>query len=167
MKRLAFYSIVGQAFVAMVLGACGSASGSSRACGRVGKMEMVHAADYAPCATEIVAALDSLRPPLEEFLAGDDAARDRARIAYGRLRGLVHQTRMARDFRSMRPGDEVVRWPDAGTRAFNAAVFEALVMYTPALGWKRSADVDPGTRENFQQGRKAHDEARQLLGQIH
>ncbi|MDP3936985.1 MAG: hypothetical protein Q8R92_02480, partial [Deltaproteobacteria bacterium] len=44
---------------------------------------------YLPCAGEILAAMDALRPEIEAAINGDDEARKRARRAYRYLRKLL------------------------------------------------------------------------------
>lgn len=154
--------------VTLLLPACSGTQEGSSACEGFADREMgITGAEYRSCAGEIVVALDSLRPHLEAYMHGDDEARERARPHYRKLRGLIRQIGIEDDYRSLEAGTVTVKWPDGEVRAFNSAVFQASVMYTAALASGGADKVGAGTRDNLQQGVKAHVDARRFHGQIH
>ncbi len=127
----------------------------------------IKGAEYRPCAGEIVATLDSLRPHLDAYTRGDDAARGRARPHYRRLRGLIREIGIENDYRSLEAGTVEVKWPDREVQAFNRAAFQASVMYSGVLAARKADELSVGTGDNFQQGVKAHEDARRFYVQIH
>lgn len=147
---------------------CGGARGESGACEGFADREIgIKGAKYRPCAGEIMATLDSLRPHLNAYTRGDDTARGRARPHYRRLRGLIRQIGIENDYRSLEAGTVGVKWPDREVQAFNRAAFQASVMYSAALAARKTDQVGAGTRDNFQQGVKAHEDAKRFYLQIH
>jgi hypothetical protein len=114
--------------------------------------------EYRPCATDILAALDSLRPRLQTLVAGDEAAEREARSHYRTLRALVNETGIHGDYLSMRSSTVIVKWPEVSTRAFNSAAFDASGQYGSVLAYPND--------DNFQQGVRAHEEARRAYSQI-
>ncbi len=148
-------------FLALFLLACRGEPAEQSACqGFADRKLGITGAEYQPCATQILAALDSLQPHLQAMIDADadGPGRDAARQAYGRLRALVRQTGIEDDYRSFRPGTVIVKWPDGEVAAFNSAVFEAMVQYMAVLGHPNE--------DNFGQGKRAHEEARRYYRQI-
>jgi hypothetical protein len=117
-------------------------------------------AEYRPCAGQILAALDSLQPHLQAILSDSSLAveNEAARRALDRLQALVRQTGIEDDYRSMRPGTVIVKWPDHAVSAFNSAAFTGMVQYMAVLAHPNE--------DNFAQGKKAHEEARSSYRQI-
>lgn len=150
----------------LVMAACGPTEEVGSACRGFGDRQMIRGAEYRPCAAEIMAALDSVRTHLDGYMAGENTARERAERKFRRLRELLRQTAIERDYRSVEPGTVVVRWPEGATREFNSAVLEGSVMYGAALAQTRVEDVGSGTRGNFEQGVKAHGRARRFFEQM-
>ena len=134
------------------LAACGGAESS--ACDGFAERNLaILGSEYRPCAGEILAELDALRPLLEEIVAGETANAAEARRHYESLDDRVDATGIMDDYRSMRPSTVVVKWPETSTRAFNQAAFDAMVRYEAVLAFP-SEDV-------LGQGIRAHDQARQ------
>jgi hypothetical protein len=116
--------------------------------------------EYRSCATEIMGALDEIESPLRKVVngGGTDAERDAARNAYRRLSSLIRQTGIEADYRSMRPGTELTKWPDSSVSSFNLSAFTAKVQYMAVLAHPNA--------DNFAQGVKAHDDARRYYRSI-
>jgi hypothetical protein len=111
--------------------------------------------EYAPCAGEIVATLDTLQLFLQRWvLHGDSLARPEAERLHGHLRLLFDRIGFrAETFRELRdPGQSTERWPDATTRRFNHEISDAAGEYASAI---RSAN--PG---NLEEGSRRHERAR-------
>ena len=139
------------AFALAFLAACGGSE--STACDGFDERDLaVLSTEYRSCAGEILAELDALRPLLEEIVAGDDANAAAARRHYDSLEDRVDATGIMDDYRSMRPSTVVVKWPEASTRDFNQAAFDAMVRYEAVLAFP-SEDV-------LGQGIRSHDQAR-------
>jgi hypothetical protein len=116
---------------------CEGAVVQASACDGLGDRKMgITGVEYAPCADELVSALDSLRLYLSPLVGDDSSAFDPADRAYSRLRSLIVETGVIRDSRSVTTS-EVERWPEGTVRAFNRAVFGASVQYGSALGAAR------------------------------
>jgi hypothetical protein len=147
--------------LAVFLLACRSEPAEPSACQGFADRELgIKGAEYRPCATQLLAALDSLEPHLRSIVSDspDEIERDAASSAYKTLRTLVRQTGIEDDYRSMRPGTVIVKWPDGDVSAFNSAVFKAMVQYMAVLAHPNE--------DNFGQGKKAHEEARNYYRQI-
>lgn len=120
--------------------------------------------EYRPCAGEILAALDALRPRLQALVAGDSVApgdsaeHDETRSGYRDLRDLLGETGIEGDYRSMESSTVIVKWPDGATREFNSAAFEAVVQYGAVLAYPND--------DNLRQGVDAHERARRAYGRI-
>ena len=114
----------------------------------------ISAAGDRGCAGEILLALDVLKSPLRAMVAktATDDDRDAARGAYEKLRMRIRRTGIEADYRSMRPGTGIVKWPSGAVSAFNSAAFTASVQ-DPAVQAYPNAD-------NFAQGVRAHEDAR-------
>jgi hypothetical protein len=139
----------------------GCSTGEPTACdGFADRKLAITGAEYRACAGEILAALDAIEPPLRaivsERVKGDE--RDAARQAYSKLRTLIRRTGIEADYRSMRPGTVIIKWPDGPVSAFNQAAFTATVQYMAVLSYPNS--------DNFGQGVRAHDEARRYYNRI-
>jgi hypothetical protein len=142
-----------------LLVACAERVDRSSACPGIAERQMgITREEFAPCAAELLAALDAVRPPVEAVLAGEDASRSEAEAALRQLRALLRSTGVLDDFRSLRPGKEIERWPDGRVRVFNHSVFDASVGYGDVLQYA-SEDV-------FQQGVEAHDAAIRYYRQL-
>lgn len=138
--------------VFLVVQACVKAE-STRCDGFANRKLAVTGAEYQACAGEILAALDALEPPLRA-VAQERASREEqeaARQAYARLRMLIRRTGMERDFMGD-SGTIAMKWPEAAVQGFNRAAFHAAVQYGSALGYPNE--------DNFDQGSRAHDDAR-------
>jgi hypothetical protein len=120
----------------------------------------ITSAEYRGCAGEILEALDSIEPPLRAIVAerANDEDRNTARRAYRTLRTLIRQTGIEDDYRSMRPGTVIMKWPNGPVSSFNSAAFNASVQYMAVLAYPN--------RDNFAQGVKAHDDARRSYNRI-
>ena len=131
---------------------CGELGGEPSACDGLAERRMaITREEYTPCAAEMMAALDRLRPAVEEVLAGDAEARSSAKEALQTLRGLLRKSGVEADTRSVRTGELVERWPNGRMRAFNYSVSHALAQYGAVLQYP-----DEG---NFREGREAQDDA--------
>jgi hypothetical protein len=137
--------------------ACGSAS--SDVCETFADRDLgVTGAEYRPCAGAILAELDSIRPKLEALAAGDAAGADGANTQYRALRTLVEDTGIFDDYRSMRSSTVIVKWPEAPTREFNSAAFDATIQYGAVLAHPND--------DNLRQGVKAHEVARRAYARM-
>ena len=141
----------------MLVVACGG--GEPGACDGFSDRELgIKGEEYRPCATEILSALDSLRPKLQELVEGDESVGPDARSRYRELRAMIDATGIPNDFRSMESSTVIVKWPEASMRAFNSAAFAAAVQYSAVLAYPND--------DNLRQGVQAHEEARRAYGQI-
>lgn len=137
----------------LVLGGCGLAK--STACdGFADRKLAVTASEYRACAGEIIAALDAMEPPLRAIVADKATSeeRDAARRAHEELRTRIRRTGIEADYRSMRPGTVILKWPYGPVSAFNSAAFTATVQYAAVLAYPNA--------DNFGQGVRAHEDAR-------
>jgi hypothetical protein len=142
----------------LFLAACGG--GEPTACEGFADRELgITGAEYRPCAAAILATLDSLRPPLQLLVTGDEAAGRSARVHYRALQAMIKETGIASDYRSTRSSTVLVKWPEASMRAFNSAAFAATVQYGAVLAFPND--------DNFQQGVRSQEEARRAYGGIH
>jgi hypothetical protein len=144
----------------LVVGACGTSEPT--ACDTFADRKLaISGAEYRGCAGEILAALDAIKPPLRAVVAetANNVERDAARRAYRRLRTLIRRTGIEADYRSMRPGTVIMKWPDGPVSAFNSAAFLATVQYGAVLSYPNA--------DNFGQGVRAHDDARRYYRGIH
>ncbi|HEU4464681.1 MAG TPA: hypothetical protein VFS53_06525 [Gemmatimonadota bacterium] len=140
------------------LAACGGA-GESTACDGFAERNLaIVSSEYRPCAGEILAELDALRPLLEELVAEGTTDAAEARSHYESLEDRVDATGIMDDYRSMRPSTVVVKWPENSTREFNQAAFDAMVRYESVLAFP-SEDV-------LRQGIRSHEQARQAYGAL-
>ena len=133
--------------------ACGGGRESSACDGFAERNLAIVSSEYRPCAGEILAELDALRPLLEELVAEGTTDSAAARRHYESLEDRIDATGIMDDYRSMRPSTVVVKWPETSTRAFNQAAFDAMVRYQAVLAFP-SEDV-------LGQGIRSHDQARQ------
>lgn len=141
----------------MLVVACGG--GEPGACDGFSERELgIKGEEYRPCATQILSALDSLRPKLQELVEGDESVGSDARSRYRELRAMIDATGTPNDFRSMESSTVIVKWPEASMRAFNSAAFAATVQYSAVLAYPND--------DNLRQGVQAHEEARRAYGQI-
>ena len=146
-----------RALALVSLAACGS--GESTACDGFAERNLaIVSSEYRPCAGEILAELDALRPLLEELVAEGTTDAAAARGHYESLEDRVDATGIMDDYRSMRPSTVVVKWPETSTREFNQAAFDAMVRYQAVLAFP-SEDV-------LGQGIRAHDQARRAYAGI-
>jgi hypothetical protein len=140
------------ALALLLVGAC--ASRESSACDGFDERDLaILSAEYRPCAGEILAELDALRPLLEALVAADSTNTASARSHYESLEDRIDATGIMDDYRSLRPSTIVVKWPETSTRAFNEAAIDAMVRYQAVLAFP-SEDV-------LGQGIRAHDQARE------
>lgn len=131
---------------------CGELGGEPSACDGLAERRMVITREeYTPCAAEMMAALDRLRPAVKEVLAGDAEARSSAKEALQTLRGLLRKSGVEADTRSVRNWELVERWPNGRMRAFNDSVSHALAHYRAALQYPNE--------DSFRQGLEAQDDA--------
>ena len=145
-------------FPFLFLAAC--SSGESSACAGFADRELgITGEEYRPCAAAILATLDSLRPRVQALATGDVAAGKEARPHYRALQAMIEETGIPSDYRSMQSSTVIVKWPEASMRAFNSAVFDAMVQYGAVLAYPND--------DNFQQGVRAQEEARRAYSQIH
>lgn len=114
----------------------------------------INAQEYRACAGEIMDALDAVEKPLRAIVAGkaSDDDRDACRTAYEKLRLRIRRTGMEDDYVS-RPGTTLERWSNGYVSAFNRAASHASVQYSAVLAYPNA--------DNFAQGVRAHEEARQ------
>jgi hypothetical protein len=143
------------ALLALLSLVCGCQADEPTPCdGFADRRLAVSGAEYRGCAGEILAALDVLEPPLQAIVSnratGDQ--RDAARQAYRKLRRLIDETGIEADYRSLRPGTVIIKWPDGPVSAFNHSAFKATTQYMAVLAYPNA--------DNFDQGVRAHDEAR-------
>jgi hypothetical protein len=120
-------------------------------------------AEYAPCAAEILATLDTLRGHLQELvLRGDTTASVQANASYKRLRLLMKRVGLdadiRREAREGTPAPTIERWPVGGMRVFNVEVSVAAAQYMSAL-----RRPNPG---NLEEGQRRHALARQAYGRF-
>jgi hypothetical protein len=135
--------------------AAGCGSEEPSACSGFGDRKLaITGSEYRSCANEILSALDEVEPPLRKLVSGSgaDSERDAAQSAYRRLSSLIRQTGIEADYRSMRPGTAITKWPDSSVSSFNLAAFTAKVQYMAVISHPNA--------DNFAQGVKAHDDAR-------
>ena len=113
--------------------------------------------DYSDCAGEILAALDSLEGPLDQFVrTGDEEAESEANAHSRRLGHLMSEVGFTADmWREAREGADrtVQRWPDGAMRQFNGEVGGAVAQYVAALRYPNE--------DNFTEGRRRHAAASQ------
>jgi len=129
--------------------------GETTACdGFADRKLAISAAEYRGCAGEILAALDAIEPPLRVLVSNtaSNDQRDASREAYGKLKTRIRRTGIEADYRSMRPGTVIIKWPDGPVSAFNSAAFTAMVQYGAVLSYPNA--------DNFGQGVRAHEDAR-------
>ncbi|HET9333794.1 MAG TPA: hypothetical protein VFQ21_09450 [Gemmatimonadota bacterium] len=143
------------AFTLAFLYGCGGGDQSTACEGFEERDLAILSTEYRPCAGEILAELDALRPLLEEIVAGETTDAGAARRHYESLEDRVDATGIMDDYRSMRPSTVVVKWPETSTRTFNQAAFDAMVRYEAVLAFP-SEDV-------LSQGIRSHDQARQAF----
>jgi hypothetical protein len=137
----------------LVTDAC--ATTGPTACDGFGDRKLaISSAEYRACAGEILAALDAIEPPLRGIVSdnANDQERAAARDAYEKLRTRIRRTGIEDDYRSMRPGTEIIKWPNGPVSAFNSAAFTASVQYGAVLAYPNP--------DNFGQGVRAHEDAR-------
>ena len=146
----------------MVLLACGKASPGESACDGLSDRRMgITREEYLPCAGEIIGALDTLRVQLDAILDGDTTILARARDTSRELNARIRETGIDADYRSLRAGTVVERWPDGDLRAFNHSVFDAAFHYSTFLAGRSDR-----TAYRFEEGIKAHEQARDAYRQI-
>jgi hypothetical protein len=148
-----------------LLAACGAdasaeaSAAAASACEPIREQQLaIRAAEYRPCAAEILASLDTLRVHVQAMVRGDESARERARASERRFSALIRTVGFEREFRSSNPHRKTERWPDMATRAFNSAVFAAQGQYRGAIELPNQDMLGRASRE--------HDRARQAYAQI-
>jgi hypothetical protein len=116
-------------------------------------------AEYAPCAGEMLAALDTLQRYLRRMVSRQDsAARPIAEEAYRRLRRLMGDVSFTADsWRELRggAGPTTQRWPDGAIRYFNREIGIATAQYMSALRRPNAPNLQEGSRHH-QQARSAY-----------
>ena len=143
------------------LAACARGEAARSACDGFADRKLgVSGREYRPCAGEILAALDAVRPPLRAVVNGKatDDERAAAKSEYRQLRALISKTGIESDYRSMQPGTVITKWPDNSVSGFNNAAFNAMVQYMAVLAHPNA--------DNFAQGVRAHDDARRYYAGI-
>ncbi|HET6362093.1 MAG TPA: hypothetical protein VFH11_08550 [Gemmatimonadota bacterium] len=141
----------------VVMTACGRIS--SDVCETFADRDLgITGAEYRPCAGAILVELDSIQPKLEALVAGDRRQARGASSSYRALRSLVEDTGIFEDYRSMRPSTVIVKWPEASTREFNSAAFDATNQYGAVLAHPNE--------DNLRQGVEAHEVARRAYARI-
>ncbi len=109
--------------------------------------------EYAPCATEIMAALDTLQGQLRRLVSGDTIVRSQARTTERRLRRLIKEIDLTDPLT-----ETLLRWPDQKLRSFNSSASDAAMKYSSTL--RRWDDW------SFNQGSRSHGKAKSLYLQI-
>jgi hypothetical protein len=142
--------------------ACSAAVRAPTACdGLDEKTVGVTRADYAPCAGEILVALDTLQRHLQRLiLQQDSAAQSDGERALRHLRGLMREVDFTADhWRELREGrPSLERWPDGAMRQFNVEIGVAAAQYMSALEGSNPA--------NLQEGSRRHSQARSAYGRF-
>jgi len=146
------------ALVVVLMGAC-SGTGSGACDGFADRNLGIVGTEYRPCAKEILAKLDALRPLLERRVAGEATDVTAARDHSASLAARIEATGIMDDYRSMRPSTVVVKWPEASTRAFNEAAFYATVRYEAVLAFPNDDVLQQGIRAH-EQAKRAYDAMR-------
>jgi hypothetical protein len=160
LHRVVFFSILGAAVLSV---GCSQAASRPSACDDLMEKTIgITREDYSPCAGEILAALDSLEPPLRRFvLRNDEEAEAEAEVHYKRLRHLMNEVGFTADvWREARggAGRTVERWPDGAMRYFNNEVGTAAAQYMSALGYPND--------DNLKEGQRRHAAARQAYARF-
>jgi hypothetical protein len=119
--------------------------------------------EYAPCAREMMTALDTLQRQLQRVvLRADSLVWPEARKTYRHLRLLRNRVGFVadawRELRAQSPGPYIERWPDGSMRAFNLHLGNAFAQYMSA--------VNRPNRANLQEGSRHHAYARQAYARI-
>jgi hypothetical protein len=108
--------------------------------------------EYAPCAGEMLAALDTLERALQRgIVGGQEEAFGDARRVHRRLRALIREVDFRGDYlREMREGASrtVQRWPEDAMRMFNGELGNALAQYSSALGYPNVENLEEGRRHH-------------------
>ena len=142
--------------------ACTPSPPVETACDGIADRELgITSAEYAPCAAELLATLDSLESHLQRIVVrGDSTADSGARAAYERLRLLMQRVGFQADIRreTVGPGQRIERWPDAAMRQFNTEVGTAAAQYMSALNYPNDG--------NLQEGSRRHELARQAYSRF-
>src|SRR5262245_38728606 len=160
---------LGVVALAFLLPGCGVSGSEPGACDRIAdKRVWVSRSEYLPCAAEILAAMDSLRPLLDAVDRGDAGARSEAQRQYRQLDTLMRkagflspeelQMREARGqatYRWFIPNEKVV---DGGQAVddLNRVLSTARQFLAPEIR----------TLVERNQGRSAHDRAKALFAEI-
>lgn len=141
--------------IVLAIGACGPAE--QTACdGFADRKLAITGAEYRGCAGEILAALDAIEPNLRAIVSktATNDEREADRRSYETLRTRIRRTGIESDYRSMRPGTVIIKWPAGPVSAFNSAAFTANVQYGAVLSYPNA--------DNLGQGVRAHEEARRF-----
>ena len=154
---IAFYLI----FASALLGGCGSGLGRKSACdGLVYKEYGLSRKEYLPCAGEMVATMDRMRPHLEATLAGDRAAPAKAQGLLQELWGLMKKA----GGRNM-----LEQWQDTSLTSMNIDIWNAYNHYhtflmIPAItrNAPAAADVRGALEGELRNGSRAHQQAKNL-----
>lgn len=137
-----------------VAAACSGAVRPPTSCTGLGEKTIgITRADYAPCAGEILATLDTLQRHLQRLiLQQDSAAQSDAETAYRHLRRLMGEVDFTADaWREMREGrPSLERWPDGVMRYFNVEIGVAAAQYMSALEGSNQANLREGSRRHSQ-----------------
>jgi hypothetical protein len=152
------YTIVRRLLIiASLLPGASACAGEPTACdGFADRSLAITPAEYRACAGEILAALDETERPLRAIVTDKASGeeRDAARRGYQKLRTRIRRTGIEADYRSTRPGTDIIKWPSGPVSAFNSAAFHASVQYGAVLAYPNA--------DNFGQGVRAHEEARRF-----
>lgn len=104
---------------------------------------------YGPCAGEILAAMDALRPELEGAVDGDEEAERRARRAYRKVRKLI---------KSAGGKDLLQEWRDRRLTDLNSQLYKAYTNY-----W--ACTISPSESE-LREAAQHHDAARRIYDSL-
>lgn len=134
--------------------ACVGSAGEQTACSRLADRKIgITGEEFRPCATEIMAALDTLQRQLRHMSQGDSTARPQAREANRRLGRLLRQVDVKQPVALAK-----LRWPGQATGSFYSYARVAAQNYSGTLRrW------DDGS---FREGSRLHAKARSSYQQI-
>jgi len=153
--------LLGLCFGMGLAAACGRRLGVQGPCdGLVYKEYGLDREEYVPCAGEMVATMDRMRPLLEAALAGDRAARSEAQ---GLLRDLSELMEKAGGRNTLE------RWQDTSLNDLNLHIWNAYNHYQTFLmlpilspNAPGSNDVRGALEDEYRNGNRSHDSAKYM-----
>ena len=105
----------------ILLLSCGGPLGKKVPCdGLVYKEYGLSRTEYLPCAGEMIATMDRMRPEIQALLSGDRSAESRARAMYAELGGLI---------KSAGGRNLLERWEDSSLSSLNVDIWNAYTHY--------------------------------------